>query len=192
MGFFTAASTAPFGVAALLLAGLVFLELIGLLLAHNPSAMLDSLIPEGGGDGFWGDALAWLHVGRVPTLVVIMDGGAIILPVFHELIHVNMNTLKLEVHRRERESLITRDRMRVDVNVGFFVRVKQTEESVSTAAQTLGARTLSPDDRHFWYRRIARTNVDAQRQPPGTRIANSHVCMSAYGRCAMARGRASQ
>ncbi|MCK6443402.1 flotillin family protein [Elstera cyanobacteriorum] len=77
---------------------------------------------------------------------VIMDGGAIILPVFHELIHVNMNTLKLEVHRRERESLITRDRMRVDVNVGFFVRVKQTEEAVSTAAQTLGARTLSPDE----------------------------------------------
>lgn len=77
---------------------------------------------------------------------VIMDGGAIILPVFHELIHVNMNTLKLDVYRRERESLITKDRMRVDVNVGFFVRVKQTEEAVSTAAQTLGARTLSPDE----------------------------------------------
>ncbi|MFY8106945.1 MAG: flotillin family protein [Elstera sp.] len=77
---------------------------------------------------------------------VIMDGGAIVLPVFHELIHVNMNTLKLDVYRRERESLITKDRMRVDVNVGFFVRVKQTEEAVSTAAQTLGARTLSPDE----------------------------------------------
>jgi len=33
---------------------------------------------------------------------VIMDGGAIVLPVFHELIHVNMNTLKLDVYRRER------------------------------------------------------------------------------------------
>lgn len=77
---------------------------------------------------------------------VIMDGGAIVLPVFHELVMVNMNTLKLEVMRRERESLITKDRMRVDVTAAFFVRVKQTSEAISTAAQTLGARTLSPDE----------------------------------------------
>ncbi len=77
---------------------------------------------------------------------VIMDGGAIVLPVFHERVLVNMNTLKLEVMRRERESLITKDRMRVDVTTAFFVRVKQTEEAVSTAAQTLGARTLSPNE----------------------------------------------
>jgi uncharacterized membrane protein YqiK len=77
---------------------------------------------------------------------VIMDGGAIVLPVFHERVLVNMNTLKLEVLRRERESLITRDRMRVDVTAAFFVRVKQTEEAVSIAAQTLGSRTMSPDE----------------------------------------------
>ncbi|MFM7505858.1 MAG: flotillin family protein [Rubrivivax sp.] len=75
---------------------------------------------------------------------VIMDGGAIVLPIFHERVLVNMNTLKLEVLRRERESLITKDRMRVDVTAAFFVRVKQTEEAVSIAAQTLGARTMSP------------------------------------------------
>ena len=61
---------------------------------------------------------------------VIMDGGAILLPVFHERVLVNMNTLKLEVVRRERESLITKDRMRVDVTAAFFVRVKQTEDIV--------------------------------------------------------------
>lgn len=77
---------------------------------------------------------------------VIMDGGAVVLPVFHELVLVNMNTLKLEVVRRERESLITKDRMRVDVTAAFFVRVKQTAEAVSTAAQTLGARTMSPNE----------------------------------------------
>jgi uncharacterized membrane protein YqiK len=76
---------------------------------------------------------------------VIMDGGAIVLPIFHEIIPVNMNTLKLEVQRRQGESLITKDRMRVDVVAGFFVRVKQTAEAVSTAAQTLGQRTLAPD-----------------------------------------------
>lgn len=76
---------------------------------------------------------------------VIMDGGAIVLPVFHEIIPVNMNTLKLEVERRQQESLIAKDRMRVDVVAAFFVRVKQTGEAVSTAAQTLGQRTLNPD-----------------------------------------------
>ena len=75
---------------------------------------------------------------------VIMDGGAIVLPVFHEIIPVNMNTLKLEVSRKEEQSLIALDRMRVDVAAAFFVRVKQTSESVSTAAQTLGRKTLEP------------------------------------------------
>ena len=75
---------------------------------------------------------------------VIMDGGAIVLPVFHETIPVNMNTLKLEVSRREEQSLIALDRMRVDVAAAFFVRVKQTAESVSTAAQTLGRKTMEP------------------------------------------------
>lgn len=77
---------------------------------------------------------------------VIMDGGAILLPVFHERVLVNMNTLKLEVLRQGKESLITKDRMRVDVTAAFFVRVKQTEEAISTAAQTLGARTMSPEE----------------------------------------------
>lgn len=77
---------------------------------------------------------------------VIMDGGAIVLPVFHERVLVNMNTLKLEVIRRGKESLITKDRMRVDVSAAFFVRVQQTAEAISTAAQTLGTRTLSPDE----------------------------------------------
>jgi uncharacterized membrane protein YqiK len=75
---------------------------------------------------------------------VIMDGGAIVLPIFHETIPVNMNTLKLEVSRRDEQSLIALDRMRVDVAAAFFVRVKQLSESVSIAAQTLGRKTMVP------------------------------------------------
>ncbi|MEO8754014.1 MAG: flotillin family protein [Casimicrobiaceae bacterium] len=76
---------------------------------------------------------------------VIMSGGAVVLPVFHETILINMNTLKLEVNRAQQDSLITKDRMRVDVIVAFFVRVKPTVEGVATAAQTLGQRTLNVD-----------------------------------------------
>ena len=76
---------------------------------------------------------------------VVMDGGALRLPVFHEMIWVNMNTLKLEVHRAGKESLFTKDRMRVDVVAAFFVRTIPTVEGIANAAQTLGQRTLDPE-----------------------------------------------
>jgi len=76
---------------------------------------------------------------------VIMDGGALVLPVFHEIMQVNMNTLKLEVARAGKDSLFTRDRMRVDVVAGFFVRVIPSVEGIANAAQTLGQRTMAPD-----------------------------------------------
>ena len=75
---------------------------------------------------------------------VIVNGGAVVLPVVHETISVNMNTLRLEVKRAQGQALITRDRMRVDVQAEFYVRVKPTEESIADAAQTLGKRTMDP------------------------------------------------
>ncbi|WP_163336520.1 flotillin family protein [Desulfopila sp. IMCC35008] len=77
---------------------------------------------------------------------VIMNGGAIVLPVLHEIIPVNMNTLRLEVKRENQQALITRDRMRVDVAAEFYVRVKPTEESIANAAQTLGLKTMAPEE----------------------------------------------
>lgn len=77
---------------------------------------------------------------------VILGGGAIVLPVLHETIPVNMNTLRLEVRRADDQALITRDRMRVDVMAEFYVRVKPTAESIATAAQTLGQKTMSPNE----------------------------------------------
>ncbi|MCX7108862.1 MAG: flotillin family protein [Candidatus Methylumidiphilus sp.] len=76
---------------------------------------------------------------------VVMDGGAIMLPVFHEYVSINMNTLKLEVSRSGNDSLITLDRLRVDAVAAFFVRVIPSVEGVANAAQTLGQRTLHPD-----------------------------------------------
>ncbi len=75
---------------------------------------------------------------------VIMNGGALVLPVLHEIIPVNMNTLRLEVQRASAQALITRDRMRVDVTSEFYVRVKPTEDSIANAAQTLGMKTMNP------------------------------------------------
>jgi len=75
---------------------------------------------------------------------VIMNGGALVFPVLHEQIPVNMNTLRLEVRRAADQALITKDRMRVDVQAEFYVRVQPVIESIANAAQTLGRRTMEP------------------------------------------------
>src|SRR5258708_10950689 len=76
---------------------------------------------------------------------VVMNGGAFVLPIVHDVIPVNMNTLRLEVSRGRDKALITRDRMRVDVIAEFYVRVQATTDAISNAAQTLGQRTMQPD-----------------------------------------------
>ena len=76
---------------------------------------------------------------------VIMNGGALVFPVLHEVIPVNMNTLRLEVRRANEQALITRDRMRVDVAAEFYVRVKPLSDSIANAAQTLGMKTMHPE-----------------------------------------------
>jgi uncharacterized membrane protein YqiK len=76
---------------------------------------------------------------------VVLGGGAFVLPIVHDVIPVNMNTLRLEVARGRDKALITRDRLRVDVIAEFYVRVQATAQAVADAAQTLGLRTLEPE-----------------------------------------------
>ena len=77
---------------------------------------------------------------------VVLDGGAFVLPIVHDVIPVNMNTLRLEVSRGRDKALITKDRMRVDVIAEFYVRVAAKPDAVAAAAQTLGQRTMAPDE----------------------------------------------
>jgi len=77
---------------------------------------------------------------------VVVNGGALVLPVLHETIPVNMATLRLEVTRNSEQALITKDRMRVDVLAEFYVRVAPNREAISAAAQTLGRRTMAPQE----------------------------------------------
>lgn len=117
----------------LIIAGIIFVSLItfGLIIArlYRRSSKEISFVRTG-----WGGEK------------VILGGGALVLPVLHEIIPVNMNTLRLEVRRADDQALITRDRMRVDVMAEFYVRVKPTADSIATAAQTLGQKTMSPNE----------------------------------------------
>ncbi|AMM87217.1 flotillin domain-containing protein [Martelella sp. AD-3] len=77
---------------------------------------------------------------------VVMGGGALVLPILHDLTEVNMNTLRLEIIRAREKSLITKDRMRVELTVEFYVRVHPDNDAVATAARSLGNRTMHAEE----------------------------------------------
>ena len=91
--------------------------------------------------------IAFVRTGFLGEKVVI-DGGAFVWPMIHEITPVNMNTLPLKVSRTTTEALITKDRMRVDVEAEFYVRVQPERRAVGMAASTLGRRTLEPESLH--------------------------------------------
>jgi len=73
---------------------------------------------------------------------VVMNGGALVLPVLHDTIRVNMNAMRIDVVRDHRNALITKDRLRVDVSADFLIRVGANKDAIAAAAQSLGTRTL--------------------------------------------------
>lgn len=73
---------------------------------------------------------------------VIVDGGALVIPVFHEIIKITLETLRLQVARENETALVTSDKLRADVIAEFYVRVEPTEEAIIKAAQSLGERML--------------------------------------------------
>ena len=76
---------------------------------------------------------------------VVINGGALVLPIVHNITQVGMKTLRLEVKRGGERSIITKNRMRIEIVAEFNLRVKPDRESVSIAAQTLGHRTMDPE-----------------------------------------------
>ena len=76
---------------------------------------------------------------------VVLDGGAMVLPVLHETMPVNMNTVRLAVERKNADALITLDRLRIDVKAEFYVRVRPDASAIAMATQTLGLRTMHPE-----------------------------------------------
>lgn len=76
---------------------------------------------------------------------VVMGGGALVVPIIQELTKVNLNTLRLRIELINEQSVISKDRMRVDIIADFYMHVKHDKESISLAASTLGSRTLNQD-----------------------------------------------
>ena len=75
----------------------------------------------------------------------LISGGCLALPFLHKVDEVSLRTIRVEVRRAGEKSLITEDRMRVDAELEFYVRVQPTVDGVATAAQSLGSKSFTPD-----------------------------------------------
>lgn len=76
---------------------------------------------------------------------VVIDGGTLAIPYFHEITPVNMQTLRMDVARSGDGALITKDRLRVDVGAEFYASVTPDPDAITRAAQTLGRKVFQPD-----------------------------------------------
>ncbi|MCE2917102.1 MAG: YqiJ family protein [Rubrivivax sp.] len=72
MSLFTSPETWAFGIGFALIVGIALLEGLGMLVSLSPSNLIDDLLPEIHGDGALDRVLGWLHLGRVPALVILL------------------------------------------------------------------------------------------------------------------------
>lgn len=68
----------------------------------------------------------------------VIDGGALVIPVVHNIMRVSLRTFKLVVQRTGTDALITHDCLRAEVKAVFYVRVQKEKEAIEQAATSLG------------------------------------------------------
>jgi len=76
---------------------------------------------------------------------VCLGQGAVVLPVFHEVSWVSLETIKLIVGRARDQAILTHDNIRIDVVTELYTHVGYTSESLLTASRSLGQKTFDPD-----------------------------------------------
>ncbi|MBF2054311.1 MAG: hypothetical protein IGS03_12740 [Candidatus Sericytochromatia bacterium] len=77
---------------------------------------------------------------------VVLDGGAWVIPLLHEIRWVSLETMRIEVTRSNEAALITGDKLRADVTAEFYIRVEPTEQQILAASRSLGNRSVAEDD----------------------------------------------
>lgn len=75
-------------------------------------------------------------------LKVVHDGGILYIPVLHRLLAINLETMRLDVERKQKDALITADNLRADLAAQFYIKVQPTEEDITNAARSLGERSV--------------------------------------------------
>ncbi|MEM8544834.1 MAG: SPFH domain-containing protein, partial [Cyanobacteria bacterium P01_H01_bin.119] len=68
---------------------------------------------------------------------VILNGGCVVLPGFHELTRVPLREISIDVERTGKLAVRTQDYLRADMRVTFYVCITASNEDVLTAAARL-------------------------------------------------------
>ena len=88
--------------------------------------------------------MGFIRTGYLGTRVCL-GRGAMVLPVFHEVTWVSLETLKLIVSRSREQAVLTSDKIRVDVVAELYAHVGRSEEDLLAAARSLGERTFDTE-----------------------------------------------
>ena len=76
---------------------------------------------------------------------VVIDRGAIVLPIIQSIQWLSLETFKLEVLKANREAFITKDRFRVDIGAEFYMKIEADAGSIERASRSLGAKSFSAE-----------------------------------------------
>ena len=88
--------------------------------------------------------MGFIRTGFLGTKVCL-GRGAIVLPVFHEITWVSLETIKFAVSRAREQAILTADNIRIDVNTELYAHVGHTEHAVLNASRTLGEKTFDAE-----------------------------------------------
>ena len=88
--------------------------------------------------------MAFIRTGFLGTKVCL-GRGAIVLPVFHEVSWVSLETIKLIVGRTNDRAVLTADNIRVDITAELYTHVGHTEADILTASRSLGEKTFDAE-----------------------------------------------
>lgn len=72
--------------------------------------------------------------------------GMVVIPVIHQIEHMDISVKRIEIERQGSEGLICKDNIRADIKVAFFVRVNKTDQDVLRVAQSVGCQRASSVD----------------------------------------------
>ena len=136
--------------------------------------------------------MGFIRTGFLGTKICL-GKGAIVLPVFHEITWVSLETIKFAVSRAREQAILTADNIRVDVTTELYAHVGHTEDAVLTASRSLGEKTFDPDKvRNLLEAKVVGAPVRIRKSPtsrPSSCVRSRPLCSTSVWRWSGASSR---